>query len=355
MHLRSINRIAALGGASLATVLALAHHALATTVQLPAGSVDGLAAAIAAAGPGGTVLVKSGVHEESGTTTVTIPVSIVGEPGAEIRCGTLPAPTLVLLGGPPSEVTPTIHVLGTKDVSVESLHFTAAFGAANCAVLIEHSARVRVMGNHIDQFQSGVLVHHGDKISIEDNTIMIAPLWADPGNPWALLQYSGVTQGINVINGQFARIIGNTVTGAGFGIFGNDAHGQMRDNTAASCLVGYILCHQLALYSIGGLPVSADHAANLWHVANNQALDSFMVGYLVIDGAHHNTLANNHGSGNALDIDLIGTVDYFGIGVVLPASHDNVLAQGSQKGLAIRDCGDNNHISGEATILPCPY
>src|SRR5688572_18640721 len=40
------------------------------TVTLPAGSVDGLAAAIAAAGPGGRVLVKSGAHTESGPVVI---------------------------------------------------------------------------------------------------------------------------------------------------------------------------------------------------------------------------------------------------------------------------------------------
>jgi hypothetical protein len=39
-------------------------------VALPAGSIDGLAAAIASAGPGGTVILKSGLHTESGTVTV---------------------------------------------------------------------------------------------------------------------------------------------------------------------------------------------------------------------------------------------------------------------------------------------
>ena len=45
-------------------------HAHAGTVALPAGSIDGLAAAIASAGPGGTVILKSGLHTESGTVTV---------------------------------------------------------------------------------------------------------------------------------------------------------------------------------------------------------------------------------------------------------------------------------------------
>jgi len=356
MKTRTTTSRSLLNLAGCLAALALASNAFAAlpkTVELAAGSVNGLADAVADAGAGGTVLVKAGVHDESGTTMVTIPVSIIGEQGAEIRCGTLPAPTLVFLGGPPSPLSPTIRVHGARDVRVENIHFTAAYGGANCAVLVQNSARVAVTGNHIDQFQTGVLVQHGDKVSIENNLIEIVPLWADPENPLALPEYFAVTQGINVVNGQFARIIGNTVTGAGFGIFGNDAHGKMHNNTAAGCMVGFILCHQLPLYSLDGAAFEAENAANLWQAQNNQALGNYMVGYLVIDGAHHNTLANNAASGNTLDIDLVGNIDYFGLGFTMPASHDNVVAQGSQKGLTIRDCGDDNIISGDVTIIPC--
>jgi hypothetical protein len=48
-------------------------------------------------------------------------------------------------------------------------------------------------------------------------------------------------------------------------------------------------------------------------------------------------------------------VDYFGIGAVLPASHDNVVAQGSHQGLTVRDCGEGNVISGAVSVVPCPY
>ncbi|MEZ4991255.1 MAG: hypothetical protein R2824_12615 [Saprospiraceae bacterium] len=54
-------------------------HLPADAVELPAGSTDGLTAAIAEAGPGGTVLVKAGEHFESGT--VLIGVAAPGWPG----------------------------------------------------------------------------------------------------------------------------------------------------------------------------------------------------------------------------------------------------------------------------------
>ncbi len=63
---------------------------LLATVTLAAGSTDGLADAIDEAGHGGTVIVESGLHEESGGVTVEFPVSIIGEPGAIIRVTTEP-------------------------------------------------------------------------------------------------------------------------------------------------------------------------------------------------------------------------------------------------------------------------
>jgi len=55
---------------------------------LHAGSVDMLARAVEKAGPGGTVLVLPGIHYESGTVTITAPVSILGRGEAIIETAT---------------------------------------------------------------------------------------------------------------------------------------------------------------------------------------------------------------------------------------------------------------------------
>ena len=54
-------------------------------VDLPAGSVNGLQAAIEEAGPNGIVNVKSGLHIEDVTVTVNFTVQIIGEEGAVIE------------------------------------------------------------------------------------------------------------------------------------------------------------------------------------------------------------------------------------------------------------------------------
>ena len=54
-------------------------------VDLPAGSVNGLQAAIEEAGPNGIVNVKSGLHIEDVTVNVNFTVQIIGEEGAVIE------------------------------------------------------------------------------------------------------------------------------------------------------------------------------------------------------------------------------------------------------------------------------
>ena len=322
-------------------------------------------AALAAAGPKGVVLVKAGIHDVAGTVTINAPVRLIGEPGAVIRAGTSPAPNWVFFGGPPSVVTPTLHILGTEKVRVEGLRFTAAAGVANCAVVVENSNDVEILDNQIESFQSGILVQHGDQVVIRGNEVAIAPLWA-AADPLAYAQYFGVTQGIEVINGRSAQIVGNQVTGGSFGIFGNDFGGQMLHNTVSGCAIGYILCHQLGLYQISGHTAAAEIASNHWQVENNHAEGNFGVGYLVIDGSHHNLLVNNTASNNCnpvsglcRDMELVGTTDYYGIGFVMPASHDNVVVTASQQTLVIKDCGENNLIRGafvaaDPAADPCP-
>lgn len=344
----------------LLAVFSLAESAAAKpppTVVLPAGSVNGLATAIATAGPGGTVLIQSGVHDEAGTVTVSIPVDIVGESGAVLRCGTTPSPLLFPVT--PAHVIPTLHVLGADGVTIRGLEFVPAGAAANCALLIEQANGVRVLDNHISGvsghplsgFQFGILVHHGDRVRIDGNTVQCAPLWAvDP-------QFGFVVVGIEVLNGEFARLEDNAVSGAFFGIFGNDRAGRMARNHVAGCYIGFQFCHSLygiIDVAVSGTPLGADVACTGWHAQDNESTGNFLCGYLVIDGANNNVLANNAASGNPLDIILTGDGDFYGVGIPMPASHHNTVAQGSPKGLTIMDCGDSNTLSGGVTPVPCP-
>jgi hypothetical protein len=70
----------------------------------------------------------------------------------------------------------------------------------------------------------------------------------------------------------------------------------------------------------------------------------------VIDGANRNTLSNNAASSNsAYNIELAG--DSLRFGFLTPMSFENTLHVGGDRGLVIKDCGQNNRILGNATLV----
>lgn len=80
-------------------------------VYLPAGSVDGLAAALAAAGNNGTVIVRAGTHTENGMVTIGRKVRIIGEVGAIMEFNTSPDPAAII-------VAPALQVLNANHVTI---------------------------------------------------------------------------------------------------------------------------------------------------------------------------------------------------------------------------------------------
>lgn len=296
-------------------------------VELPAGSTDGMATAIAAAGPNGTVVVKAGLHTESGTVIINYPVNIVGEPDAVVASGTSP------VGSFPIPVVATLDIQNTKDVLVEGLTFQPTGAAANCAVLIESSSGVRVLDNTINGFEFGVVLQYADQATIRGNTVS--------GNPF---------YGILLVNGAFAMISENNVSEAVFGIFAGDHDGAALANTVSACFVGMILCHLPPdTVSISGDLGGAQTRCNGWHVEGNLATDNSW-GYEVIDGSYNNLLVNNAASNNdEYDIELAGDTSRYGF--FSPASHDDVVIAGSQQGLIVKDCGDSDTILGKLTLV----
>lgn len=319
------------------------------TVELAANSVDELQAKITAAGPGGTVLIKAGAHRENSTVTITHPVTLRGESGAGLFSGIVPDLAL------PAVVIPAIHVLGTREVTITGLSFAPAsellgFPVANCAVLIENSSSVHVVDNQISAFRMGILIQHGDHTLVQGNIIQTSHLWTTLP-PIMASPYIGIFS----LNGQHNRIVGNQVSQSLFGIFGNDLHGQIRGNTSVGNYVGIILCNAQPLFVVSGQQVGAEHPSTYWHVEGNDSSHNALVGYLVIDGANHNVLNNNSASGNGwVDLHLVGNTDFFGVGIVFPASYNNLVTIGSAKGLSVLDCGDQNTVVGDATVVPCP-
>jgi nitrous oxidase accessory protein NosD len=160
------------------------------TVELPAGSVNGLAAAIAQAGSGGTVIVKSGLHKEAGTVVVTLPVTITGEAGAVLESVTSPGFPSAF----PITITAALHFKGAAGATVRGLWFQPPVGTVgNCAVILEDSPGAQVLNNRMTQLQYGVVVQRGANAVIRGNTINLSTNWdLDPSDPALLVDVIGI-------------------------------------------------------------------------------------------------------------------------------------------------------------------
>jgi parallel beta-helix repeat protein len=339
---------------TLAAALAISPPALAvpTTVELPAGSVNGLAAAIAQAGSGGTVIVKSGLHKEAGSVVVTLPVTIAGEASAILESATSP-------GFPntfPITITAALHFKGAPGATVRGLWFQPPVGTVgSCAVILEDSPGAQVLNNRMTQLQYGVVVQRGDDAVIRGNTIITATNWdLDPGDPAFLSD----AVGIFVFAAQRAQITDNHVSGL-IGISASGPSAEMAGNTVTGSYFGIVLCSVPdGFYRFSGSPQAAP-PPTAWQ-AHDNTVHNNLWGFLATDRANNNVLSNNDATGNRVyDIELTGDTKRFAPVVPLaPAAYDNQVLLGSYKGLVIKDCGRNNQIVGEAklvdhTVDPC--
>jgi hypothetical protein len=331
----------------LAAILAAApaeasHRGRRAAVVLPAGSVDALAAAIMAAGPGGTVLLQPGVHSESGTVEVMIPVTLLGKRGAVLESVTDLATSL------PVVVDAALHIRNTTGVTVKGLEIRPPEGEdGTTAVLIEDATNVLIEGNLIHGFMHGVMIQGGDRAQITRNRIDVNPKW----KTGELIDGLGVVN----INGTDVSITDNQISDGVFNIWACDRGGRASGNSMSNGFVGLILCKVPANnYLISGVDRPSSSAGASWDVRGNFASANDW-GYLVIDGANNNTLINNAASGSGTyDMEL--TADTFRFGFLTPAAFDNTVEAGPHR-LTIKDCGNNNTVTGgvlvDTTQDPC--
>jgi hypothetical protein len=128
-------------------------------VELPPGSVDALADAIAAAGSGGVVRVRSGMHTESCTVTITDRVKIVGESGAVLQVDTDPLQTS-------SSIEPALHIFNADRVVIWGLEIVPANPIGGTAILVEDSRKTLIARNTMRDHEISILLEHGDKATI---------------------------------------------------------------------------------------------------------------------------------------------------------------------------------------------
>lgn len=305
-------------------------------VEVPAGSVDALADAIAAAGEGGTVLLKAGDHHESNTVTITHKVTIIGEAGATLISDTFPFTTS-------GTMKPALHVYNTAQVVIYGLEILPEGDIGGTAIFIENAPGTRVANNTIREHEVGIIIHQGDRSNIEDNTIVATDAGLNGEIP--------VADGILLVNGDFVEIKGNNVSNAILGIFASDRKGLLIDNETFNNFVGMILCNVPAgVPTPGGEIVGSETNATKWVVRNNNNHDNFDIGLLVIDGANQNLLTNNEGGNNGrYDIELAGDSERFGF--FTPTSRETRVVTGNVDGLVIKDCGVDDQIIGDAILV----
>jgi hypothetical protein len=313
-------------------------------VRLPAGSVDGLAGAIEAAGPGGIVIVKSGMHLETETVTITDRVNIVGERGAVL------VSTTDIYTGPPDEVEPALHVKGASGVVILNLEMKPSGTVGGAAILLENAAGALAVKNKITDYQFGILLHQADNSFVTHNTVAVHPGW----------QVGAFAQagGIFVVNGDNVQVWSNDVSRGVFGIFAADESGTLISNRTHEGFIGIILCKVPAgsIVLPGGEGIGSENSATGWTARLNESRNNFNIGYLVIDGANNNMLEANAASNNAAyDMEL--TADTFRFGFLTPASFENTVIAAPFDNITIKDCGNNNTVIGgqqvDTSVDPC--
>lgn len=299
-------------------------------VVLPAGSVNGLQAAILEAGRRGTVLVEAGLHTEDGPVFIEESLTLLGEPGAVVASVTTPYGDLPLL------VEGALHVRNTRNVTIHGLELVPLGGGpSNTAIVIENSPHVTLSSNYIHDYTVGIQVQRGDHARITENRIDLL----------------GTDDGIRVINGRHIQITGNTVSNAFFGIWATDRNGRIASNVTSDSVIGVILCKVPALLELEGALIGSAESAIQWHAMNNLAERNFW-GYAVTDGSSDNLLVNNAAADNVVDIEVLGDSLFFGF--LTPTATNTTIVTGAQQGIGVHDCGVNTQVMGDATLIDLP-
>lgn len=310
------------------------------TVELPAGSVDGLQAAVDAAGEGGTVIVKAGEHTENGLVTIGHQIQIIGEKGATI---TLNNPFIEQF---PTKFSGGLHLKNAPGSQIKNIDFVASAGAAGSALLIEESDYSVIVENSFINFQYTITVVSSSRTTVRKNHIV--------GDPNKILAPENL--GITIVSGHSCSVIDNYVTGMTFGIWYCERGGIGWGNETNGNFYGQILCKVPEGGYIGPDDnlLFAKQPGNRWLLALNNSSDNLYGGMVVIDGAFQNTLLANQGSGNgAYDVDLVGPTMRFGF--FTPTSSKNQVW--AYAGQTIKDCGENNRVMGgtlvDTSLDPC--
>jgi len=303
-------------------------------VELPAGSADALAAAVAEAGEGGVVLVRSGLHTESGTVLISHRITLVGEPGAVLESTTSP-----MLNYGVDVVQPALWVRGAGGSVIRGLELRPAGGIGGAGILVHESDNVSLLENNVHDYQFPIMMEKANRTKVWSNRVVCSSGWMTGAIPEA--------DGIVVINGVNCLIADNTVADALFGIWPCDRGGRVTGNKATGCYIGIILCCvpddaiKLPDGTLTGAVLSTVSAT----IQGNETAGNFTTGILAIDGANSSHIVNNNSHDNGTyDIELSG--DSMRFGFFTPRSYNTTVVAGSFSNVRVKDCGQGNQVNG---------
>ncbi len=309
-------------------------------IVIPAGSMNALAQAIEDICEDGIIYFESGMHTETESITITKSVIIIGADGAILKVKSSLEPADPESGA--VAVNPGLHVLNAPNTLFQNIEIVPVDENGGTAILFENSDGSAVMKSTFNNFQFSILNEKSDRMTMMYNTIVATSAW-QTGE-------IGEAHGIVVVNGKSNYLSDNEVSNALFGIWACDQWGTCERNYTHHNYLGIILCNvpQGLILPSGEVTGSLIPAAG-WKVRNNNSTDNFNVGYLVIDGANNNIMENNDASNNA-DYDIELTSDTYRFGFFTPGSFKNSVVAGDYDYVTIKDCGDNNSISGGILI-----
>jgi hypothetical protein len=294
------------------------------TVYVPAGSTNALAAAIAQAGPGGKVVLKSGSHWETETVMITQMVTITGEKDAILYVDVLPANTTNAAGQFITEAG--IWVKNAPAVVIENLDIRPTGADGSMGIFLERGLRARIQNNKFTNFRYPLwLSDLSNMTAIYDNEIVGGGI-----SDW----------GITVESGKDVKLKGNSSTGTVVGLFLGDERGIAEGNKFNGGAIGILLCTvQGAINLPTGKALQKAVPSNQVKLISNDCKDNIW-NYLVIDGAYNNILFRNKASNPGLyDIETAGPTSRFG--VPSPTSINNVVINISND-IISKNCGEGN-------------
>ncbi len=306
-------------------------------IVLPAGSVDGLADAIADAGPGGTVVLATGPHVETETVTITHRIRLVGEDGAELIFDDAP----IEVSG---QVEVGLHFIGANRCLVRNIDFRIAGAVGGTAILLQESDRAFITRNTMEDYQFGVLIEKSNRTFITQNDIAVSDLWQIGET---IVQSFGIVN----VNGLRTRVYGNQLSGGITGVWACDKGGYIAHNEFFNNLEGIILCKVPAEYNYllpDGYLLAAEVSCKDWAVFLNDSHDNLDAGYQVIDGANNNFILANSAMNNVrVAYEFAGDTERFGLGVTPSSFNNTTLIFGDDTYV---DCGQGNQVFGGTAL-----